>query len=71
MSALNMTMRFTKDQLDSCLDIIRSNDAAGESFNNSAMCVGYLLEEGVDHSDAFELYAAAEVIDELGIYGTN
>ena len=64
-------MRFTKDQLNTCLDIIHGNNLAGESFNSSAMCVGYLLEEGVQQSDAFELYAAAEVIDELGIYEPN
>ena len=66
-----MTIRFTKDQLDACLDIIRSNDEEGQSFNNSAMCVGYLLKEGIKQTDAVELYAAAEVIDELGIYETN
>jgi len=32
------------------------------------MCVGYLLEEGLDKSTATELYSAAEIIDELGIY---
>ena len=64
-------MRFTINQLDTCLDIIRSNIADGTTFNNSAMCVGYLLEEGLDRPEAFELYSAAEVIDELGIYETN
>ena len=60
-------MRFTIDQLDTCLDIIRSNIEDGTEFNNSAMCVGYLLEQGLNKADATELYAAAEVIDELGI----
>jgi hypothetical protein len=60
-------MRFTHEQLHTCLDIIRSNDADGTSFNNSAMCVGYLIEEGLDQPAATELYAAAEVIDEMGL----
>ena len=62
-----MTMRFTIDQLDTCLDIIRSNIEDGTEFNNSAMCVGYLLEQGLDQATATELYAAAEVVDELQI----
>ena len=61
-------MRYSIDQLDACLDIIRLNAADNESFNNSAQCVGYLLEQGVDRSDAFSLWSAAEIIDELGIY---
>ena len=62
-------MRYSVEQLDACLDIIRLNAAQGEEFNNSAQCVGYLLEQGVEQADAFELWSAAEVIEELGIYG--
>jgi len=62
-----MTMRFTIDQLDTCLGIIRANIEDGTTFNNSAMCVGYLIEQGLDQATATELYAAAEVVDELGI----
>ena len=63
-------MRFTHDQLHTCLDIIRTNDADGTSFNNSAMCVGYLIEEGIDSRDAAEFYSAAEIIDEMGLVWT-
>ena len=61
-------MRFTKEQLDTCLDIIRLNQAEGTEFNNSAMCCGYLIEEGIDLSDATQLYSAAEVIDEMELF---
>jgi len=63
-------MRFTHEQLHTCLDIIRTNDTDGTSFNNSAMCVGYLIEEGLDLPEATELYSAAEVIDEMGLAWT-
>ena len=34
-------------------------------FNNSAMCCGALIEEGLEKSDAIQLWSAAEIIDQL------
>ncbi len=58
-------MQFTRDQLDTCLEIIRMNQEDGTEFNSSAMCCGALIEEGLEKSDAIQLWAAAEIIDEL------
>ncbi len=58
-------MQFTRDQLDTCLEIIRMNQEDGTEYNNSAMCCGALIEEGLEKSDAIQLWSAAEIIDEL------
>ncbi len=41
------------------------NQEDGTEFNSSAMCCGALIEEGLEKSDAIQLWAAAEIIDEL------